>query len=320
MPIAPELRERLPLVSQFGPDDLFPEPSAEILGALAAFAAPVGDYRRPEVVVRADTVPGPHGEVGLRIYEPRSTTASGDGLVWMHGGAFVGGDLDMPEADGVARDLSERYGAVVVSVDYRLARDGVHFPVSHDDVISAWHWAVKTSAKLGVEPGRLGLGGGSAGANLAAGAALRLRDERSAMPGCLLLAYPAIAQHLHSVDSLPEDIVALPRVLRHSPEDHERILANYLGDTTPSPYAVPALGDPAGLPPTAILTCEYDDLRPSAEAYAGALRRAGVTVAIRCERGALHGHLNIPGLPATEASLRFLGTALVSGVSKAVGV
>src|SRR3954452_927450 len=147
------------------------------MAALEAFSAPYVDDRPPDVRVDERRVPGPHGDVPVRIYSPRDGTPSGAGVVWMHGGAFVAGDLDMPEADALARELCARAGAVVVSVDYRLATGGGRFPGPHDDVVAAWRWTAEHAAELGIDPARLAIGGASAGGNLAAGAALRLRDE-----------------------------------------------------------------------------------------------------------------------------------------------
>ncbi len=94
-------------------------------------------------------------------------------LVWAHGGGFVAGDLDMPEADWVARSLAAR-GVTVVSIDYRLASDGWRYPTPSNDVLAAWTWTLANTADLGIDPARVSLGGASAGANLVAGAVLRL--------------------------------------------------------------------------------------------------------------------------------------------------
>lgn len=111
----------------------------------------------------------------VRVYP--ATNPNGSGLVWAHGGGFAFGDIDMPEADFVARTLAAA-GTVVVSVDYRLATDGIHFPVPLDDVVAAWEWASKRRGELGID--RLAIGGASAGGNLAAAAALRLAGRRAA--------------------------------------------------------------------------------------------------------------------------------------------
>jgi alpha-L-rhamnosidase len=298
MPVDPAIAARFPLMDGVTVADLIAQAPAA-LERLEAFSAPYAEYTAPEVDVVARRVPGPHGDIPVRVYTPEQP--SGAGLVWLHGGAFMMGDLDMPEADSVARELCARTGAVIASVDYRLARDGVHFPVPHDDVVAAYRWA---AAELGVE--RLALGGASAGGNLAAGAALRLRDEGDPLPCRLLLVYPV----LHDV--LPETpgLNGLPAALRFPQGAVAAINRNYLGGARATPYAFPALGDAAGLPPTLILTAEYDDLRGSGEAFAAQLCEAGVDVDLACEPGVLHGHLNLHGHPATARSLELLASAL----------
>ena len=107
----------------------------------------------PEVAVRSGAAPGPHGPVSVRVYEP--SPAGGIGrpcLIWLHGGGFIGGDLDMREADWTAREICARAGAVVVSVDYRLAVDGVHYPVPHDDAVAAIAWVRDGAGELGIDP------------------------------------------------------------------------------------------------------------------------------------------------------------------------
>ncbi len=101
------------------------------------------------------------------------------------------GDLDMPEADVVGREVAHRAGAVVVSVDYRLCHGGVHFPVPHDDVHAAFVWAA-TEADLLPNGARWAIGGASAGGNLAAGVAQRLRDDGAPVADALVLAYPVL--------------------------------------------------------------------------------------------------------------------------------
>jgi acetyl esterase/lipase len=124
-----------------------------------------------------------------------------------------------------------RAGAVVVSVDYRLAVGGVRFPVPHDDVVAAWRWVAAQASRLGVDPARLCLGGASAGGNLAAGAALRVREDGDAVrPARLLLVYSG----LHPV--LPEA----------SPELVERIHANYAGHNPHSAILGSGRRQPAG--------------------------------------------------------------------------
>lgn len=310
MPLDEHIRERLALVAGFTAADVAAQPRA-LVEAIGAFAAPVGRYRRPDAEVVEAEAPGPHGPVPLRVYRPRSARPCGAGLVWVHGGGFRAGDLDMAEADAVARELTARAGLVVVTVGYRLAVDGVHYPVPNDDVLAGWSWAAGDGAPLGLSPQRLALGGASAGASLAAGTALRLRDERGHVPAKLVLAYPTLHRELPaSVVPLPADMAGIPPILRFPPETMAAMNDNYLGDGRREPYAFPGSADLAGLPPTLVLTAEYDDLRASADRFAGDLWSAGGTVKSYCERGAPHGYLNIPGLAAWDRSLRTIARAV----------
>src|SRR3984885_5066389 len=146
-------------------------------------------HQVPDVSVRADTAPGPHGAVPVRVYNDGAGDGSRPWLGWMHGGAFMMGNLDMPEAGGAARGRANRAYAVVVSVDYRLCQGGVPHPVPHDDVVAAVRWVRDNASSLGIDPGKVCVGGASAGANLAAGAALKLRDADGQPPAHLIFAY-----------------------------------------------------------------------------------------------------------------------------------
>jgi acetyl esterase len=264
-----------------------------------AFGAPVGDYVVPDVSVHNEHIDGPHGAIPVRVYEPKTEALEG-GIVWLHGGAFVAGDLDMPEADVVSRELCARLSMKVVSVDYRLAINGIKFPIPHDDVVAAFvHFATTSTS-----PDQWFLGGASAGGNLTAGAALHLRDNNGVTPKGLLLLYPVLHNELPPLDQeLEQAMDALDGLMRFSPPMVIALNANYAGHDLQNPYAFAANGDLVGLPPTLMIASEYDDLRPSGEVFAAALARAGVSVGTRIELGVPHGHLNVPGLPGALASL-----------------
>jgi acetyl esterase/lipase len=315
VPIDPFLAEKLPLLD--GLTDFaaaFEDPSQR--ARLDEFMSSAPGYDAPPIDTVDTEVQGRHGLIRIRIYRrPASDTTSHPGLLWMHGGGFVFGDLDMPEADSVSRELAHRADAVVISVDYHLAIDGVHFPVPHDDVMDVWRWAQANAVELGIDPERISIGGASAGGNLAAGAGLHIRDDGDLpQPAGLLLAYPV----LHGVvppasEELEAKIVEVPPVLRFPPDVRAGLNSNYLGGpVTDAPaYAMPANGDLAGLPPVRVLTCEYDDLRASGEPFADQLRAAGVPTHARVELGMFHGHLNYqPSLGAVDDSLEFLAEGL----------
>ncbi|MDF9749350.1 alpha/beta hydrolase fold domain-containing protein [Arthrobacter sp. ES3-54] len=311
--------------------DLLADPAG--MQRLEAFSGADLPYTAPAVPIRSVEAPGPNGPVPIRIYGPGILPLGGDrgsaaeftsgaglpGLVWLHGGGFAGGALDMREADQVARELADRTGGLVFSVEYRLARDGVHFPVPHEDVLAAWIWAAAHAEELGVAPGSLCLGGASAGGNLAVGAAMYLKDAGLAPPAKLLLAYPFLHAVLPSPDSaaVPDGRVlsSLPRILRFTEDDCRAMVENYIGGPAgmASSYALPGHADPSGLPPVAVIACEYDDLRPSAEHFRESLHAAGVQVAFRLEAGATHGYLNhSAALGIVRQGLTFLAAELAS--------
>jgi acetyl esterase/lipase len=225
----------------------------------------------------------------------------------VHGGAFLGGDLDMREADGVAREICARAGAVVVSVEYRLCHGGVTYPVPHDDVVAAVRWVRDSATTLGIDADRISVGGASAGANLAAGATLRLRDDDAWQPASLVLAYPVAHASLPPASAALTALMAdLPPMLRFLPADTAFISGNYLGGahSRADGYAMPGVAVLDGLCPVLVLDAEFDDLRPSGEALTGQLATAGVDVQHVTVRGLPHGFLNQPAAalqPVDEA-------------------
>ena len=262
---------------------------------LDEFMSITGAPPPPQVDTRDDVLPGPHGPVPVRVYLPAGEVEGRPALVWLHGGAFLGGDLDMPEADWTARHLADRAGAVVVSVDYRLCHGGVHYPVPHDDVVAAVRWVRDNAAELGIDRGRISLGGASAGGNLAIGAALKLRDSDGEPPAALLPIYPVAHSVLPPASaSLAARTAEVPQVLRFLPGDTDSFDANHLGGplSKADGYAFGALAVLEGLCPTLVLNAEYDDLRSSGEAFTAALALAGVDVRQVLVPGVLHGFLN----------------------------
>jgi acetyl esterase len=274
---------------------------------LDEFMAITGAPQPPAVETRAQSAPGPHGPVPVRVYVPDGDAADRPCLVWVHGGAFVGGDLEMPEADWTARQICQRAGAVVVSVDYRLCTDGVHYPVPHDDVVAAYRWTRDNAAELGVDPARMSLGGASAGGNLSIGAALKLRDTDGQPPAALLPIYPvAHAVVPPASASLAAKMAEVPALLRFFPPQMTWLNENFLGGplSGANGYAFGANAVLEGLCPTLVINAEYDDLRSSGEDFVARLALAGVDVRQVTAVGMLHGFLN------TRPDLQPVGQAL----------
>jgi acetyl esterase len=253
----------------------------------------------PTVTTRDMAAPGPHGPVPVRVYEPPvGVLADLPCLVWLHGGGFAGGDLEMNEADWTAREVCGRAGAVVVSVDYRLAQGEINYPLPHDDAVAAVAWVRDSATELGVDQARITLGGASAGGNLSAGAALKLRDRDAWMPSALLLVYavfhPVVPAPSRSLAAL---LAELPTVYQEEPgNDTSFVTVNYLGGPLSSAdgYAMPGLAVLNGLCPTVLINAEYDNLRSSGEAFAAQLALAGVDVRQVLVPEMLHAFLNCP--------------------------
>jgi acetyl esterase/lipase len=269
-----------------------------------------------ELEIRDGTVAGPHGEIPVRIYL-NTRSSVGTGLVWLHGGAFIGGSLDMQESDWVARQVAEA-GILVVTVDYRLAPtpdwmvpyvpanpDGWRFPGASEEATAAFLWATDLDAT--VPAGRWALGGASAGGNLAAGAALRLRDAGGPMPSALVLAYPLVHKELPAMSAeLQAKIDGQPVQERFSPETVTLLNQNYVGDAAllDDQYAFPGGHDLSGLPPTLIVNSDIDSLRASGQHFASELAVAGVDITVIREPGNNHGHLDRPDSDGAQRTMQ----------------
>jgi acetyl esterase/lipase len=248
------------------------------------------------VAVRNLEIPSAHGPVSARVYDPENP--SGIALVWIHGGAFIAGDLDMPESNWIALELASR-GIAVLALDYTKALNGAHHPQPNDEASAAWLAANAEGATIwAVQPRAIHLGGASAGANLSAGVALRMLAEGKTLPASLISIYPV----MHDiVPAASADAAAAADTLRpdqrFTPGFMRVINDNYVGDSDPLaiPVAFPADGAVEGMPPVLLINAEADDLRPSGEAFAEQLKAAGVPVSLSFEPGTAHGYLNEPG-------------------------
>jgi acetyl esterase len=191
--------------------------------------------------------------------------------------------------DGMCRNLCGGAECVVVSVDYRLAPEA-KFPAPLDDCVTATLWAVEHAGELGADAARTVVAGDSAGGNLAAAVALRLRDEGGPTLCGQLLMYPVTDYHTPGTPSYVEnaDGYGLTRATMEWFWDH------YLASETDAanPYASPLRAeDLRGLPPALLQPAEYDPLRDEGELYAKRLRAAGVPTDLSRWAGMNHGFL-----------------------------
>ncbi len=282
---------------------------------VAAFLEDPAPWNPPAGVTTAVlSVDGPHGAVPVRVFRPTGPDVDPrPALVWMHGGGFVAGSIDDTESVIPGSELAARAGAVVISVGYHLAVGGVRHPVPVDDVEAVWRWVVADAARLGVDPGRLFLGGASVGGTLATAVAGRLRDAGEPAPRGLLLGYPLLHFPLPPATADRErELAQVPVMLRFPLEYQQGIVANYAGrvdgltaDVAPGNFSV------AGLPETWVAPSEYDDLRESGDLFAQQLAATGVPVHVQVARGMVHGHLGRgPSLAPVDANLDFFASAL----------
>src|SRR5215469_1003928 len=248
----------------------------------------------PGTQVDGQAIDGPGGKNQVRVYRP-ATLAAGERplILHFHGGGFVFGDLRM--SDWMCSSVAVSVGAVVVSVDYRLAP--VHrFPAAVDDCYAALVWAAENAAELGAAgpvdgaPARIGVMGESAGGNLSAVLCLLARDRGGPTISHQVLLYPPTDMTRISPDAARSLIISEP--------DMVAFRRLYLGDTDPAePLASPLLAkDHSGLPPALIQVAEHDPLRDDGARYAAALRSAGVPVRFTEYIGMPHGYLNFPGV------------------------
>ncbi len=237
--------------------------------------------------VRPLSIPSPAGSIPARIYTPiRLRTADGLApcLVFFHGGGWVIGDLD--SHDVVCRKLADEGELIVISVDYRLAPEH-KFPAAVDDAIHATKWIAGNAKTLGIDAGRLMVGGDSAGGNLSAVVAISARDGNGPAISGQVLIYPATDFAMtHPSHREPETSILLTHSVIRWFRDHYLNGAADVSDWRASPARAKTL---IGLPPAYVLTAGADPLRDEGDEYAQRLKEAGVPVTYRHFPGQFHG-------------------------------
>jgi acetyl esterase/lipase len=256
------------------------------------------------VTVEEKLIPGPAGapDVRVRVYTPSGHDTSRPGFVYIHGGGFVTGNLDQDDAP--ATRIADQVGAVVVSVDYRLAPEDP-YPAGIEDCYAALVWTASKATELGIDPARIGIGGVSAGGGLTAGLALLARDRGGPAVCFQYLAVPELDDRLET----PSMTQFVDTPLWHRPN---AILSwkYYLGGQPADQYAAPARAeDLTGLPPAYVSVCEFDPLRDEGFTYAHRLIQAGVPTELHHFPGTFHGSELVAG---AEVSRRMTAEALAA--------
>ncbi len=299
MPMDPDAARLMELVALSGRPPL---DSMSPAAARASYRASHPALQRPppEVAEMRDV-----SLAGLpaRIYRG-TDAADGNGLLYLHGGGWVIGDLQ--SHDGVCRTLANAARCRVVALDYRLAPEHP-FPAAIEDAVAAFLHLHANAASFGLDPARLAVGGDSAGGHLAALLAIRARDHGSPAPFMQVLLYPAtdltcsLPSHGEFLSGVPLTAAGV-RWFR----DH------FLGGADPAdPGVSPLFANLAGLPPAFVLTAGYDPLRDEGAAYARALEAAGCAVTCLHMATQVHGFLSMNrAIRASDAALAMTAAAL----------
>ncbi|HLT70483.1 MAG TPA: alpha/beta hydrolase [Acidimicrobiales bacterium] len=308
MPVTPEVQNILDVIAAAQPEGvpLTPEDMR------AAYAALCATESRPEVHRVTDlSAPGPAGDVPVRVYVPTDEPGPRPALVYFHGGGWVIGSVETH--DGTARALALGSGATVVSVDYRLAPEHP-FPAAVDDAVAAVRWVVDHADELDVDPGRVAVGGDSAGGNLAAVVCQQLVAAGGPDLRFQLLVYP-VTDGSMSHPSIEENAEGyfLTR------ETMAWFWQQYVGDGDRTDPRCSPLHAPdevvRAVPPALVVTAEYDPLRDEGEAYGARLEALGVPVTVSRYDGVIHGFFAMrdlvpEGKAATEEAAAALRAAL----------
>ena len=255
------------------------------------------DPNPPQNVESRDLkVAGAAGEIPARLYTPAEAKAPSGLLVYFHGGGFVIGDLDTH--DGHCRRLASVAGVRVLAVDYRLAPENP-FPAGHDDALAATRWAFDHAAELGADPGRIAVGGDSAGGNLAASIAVDMKDDPDRKLAFQLLLYPGIWPDEETASRKDLDGPVLTKAalawfdkclaaVGH-PQAHRAMLSR---------------ADVKGVAPALVVTAGFDPLKDEGRQYAERLQAAGVDAKHVEHPSLLHDFFVMAGVsPAVELAV-----------------
>jgi acetyl esterase len=258
------------------------EEGRQVIESIRSFMVPLEDV----VSIEDLAIPGPQGDIGLRIYRPE-----GEGLLpavcYFHGGGFCTGSIDL--VDPICRLLANRSGCVVISVDYRLAPEHP-YPAAVTDAYVAISWVGAYGEGFGVDTSRLAVVGDSAGATVATAACMLIRDKNEGDPEITLQMLLCPVADLVKFETPSYEEFGEGHLLTTAMMQAWK--AQYLSgveDRVAEPYCSPIReANLRNLPPAIIITAEYDPLRDEGEAYGQLLLLNEVMSEVRREPGMIH--------------------------------
>ena len=251
---------------------------------MAAMSKARGGEPAPVKKLEDRNIPGPAGDIPVRIYWPDEAGTRG-ALLYLHGGGHVIGSLETH--DKICRNLCVGGGVVVVSVDYRMGPEA-RFPAAVDDSFAALQWLAANAASLGVDPAKLMVGGDSAGGNLAGVVALMARDAGAPKLALQLLIYPvgdySLSAKTYQTYGTGYGVLTDKAMVWF--QDHYLTSKADAKDWRASPLLADSFKDTA---PALVIVAECDVLHDDGVAYAKALKAAGVPTEVKVYKGMIHG-------------------------------
>jgi acetyl esterase len=255
-------------------------------------------------------IPGPTADLPIRIYRPNEDQ-NAPALIFYHGGGWIRGFLDI--YDAALHRLANQSGSVIISVNYQKAPEHP-FPIPFDDCYATLLWVKAHGQELGIDPNRVGVGGDSAGGNLAAAVAIKARDESIALHYQLLV-YPCIARDFttKSYNEYATDFGLSTQAMKW-------YWAQYLQGSQhdENPYAVPMRAKSlAGVAPSLVITAQYDPLVSDSENYCEKLKSDGAEVIYREFPGMIHGFFaNVAATSSSHLAIDFVAEEMASKTKK----
>ncbi len=305
MTLAPEIVKQLADQNAAGLPQVWEAPVAvirELTQGRVAFAG------KPEPIhsVANRFIPGPTADLPIRIYRPNEDQ-NAPAMVYFHGGGWVLNFLDI--YDAALHRLANQSGSVIISVNYQKAPEHP-FPTPFDDCYSSLLWVKSHATELGIDPNRIGVGGDSAGGNLAAAVAVKARDEKVSL-SYQLLVYPCVDR-----DFTTKSYVECATDFGLTTRAMEWFWDQYLqGDQhNNNPYAAPMRAKSlAGVAPSIVITAQYDPLVSDSENYCAKLKADGAEVTYKEYAGMIHGFFaNLAATPSSQLALDYAAQKIIS--------
>jgi acetyl esterase len=306
MPLDPQVKAFLERAAEIARPRFWELPPAAARQSFTGMLQLTGPKDVPVGRIENVTIPGPGGDIRARVYAPVAASGPMPGLIYFHGGGFVVGGLD--SHDGLCRQLAAAGGFSVVAVDYRLAPEHV-YPAAVDDAVAATQWIEKEAAALGLDAGKLAVGGDSVGALLAAVVTQTVRGKGGLKLACQLLMFPnvQIGGETNSLNEFGAGYFTERRMMEYF---HSLYLPPGTDRTQPTVSPLEA-EDFSNLPPANVMLAGYDPMRDEGLAYATKLRAAGVAVTVADYPGLVHCFIYLQTvLPEANAAMTLAAKAV----------